>query len=119
MFPNYYILLDRLPVAVDLMTWAHACEDRFYAEPDPWRVGDTEIGNVRVSTVFLSIDHNFFRGGDPILFETHIFGGPLNGEGKRYSTYQEAERGHAEYVTKARIAAAKIKAIADHAGAKA
>jgi hypothetical protein len=34
----------------------------------------------------------------------------------RYSTYAEAERGHQEAITQARIAAAKIKSIADKAG---
>ena len=111
MFPRYYILLGRLPVAVDLMTWARSFEH------SNRQIGDDQIGHVRVSTVFLGLDHNWREIGDPILFETLIFGGPLDGDGKRYATYSEAERGHAEFVTQARIAAAKIKAIADNAGA--
>jgi hypothetical protein len=47
-----------------------------------------------------------------------VFGGPLDGEQWRYCTYAEAERGHADAVAQAKIAAAKIKSIADHAGAK-
>lgn len=59
-------------------------------------VAKTQIGNIRVSTVFLGIDHNF--GGSskilPILFETMTFGGKLDGEQDRYSTWEEAEKGH-------------------------
>lgn len=53
-----------------------------------------------------------------MLFETMVLGGPLDMDQWRYSTYAEAERGHAEAVAQARIAVAKIKAIADAAGAK-
>jgi hypothetical protein len=110
-WPQYYILVDRLPVAVDRMTWA------YWMQTADWKVAVDSIGHVRVSTVFLGLDHNF-HGGEPILFETMIFGGPLNGEQWRYATYAEAERGHAEAVTQVRIAAAKIKSIADQAGVK-
>jgi hypothetical protein len=51
------------------------------------------IGEVRVSTVFLGIDHAW--EGPPLLFETMVFGGPLDEEMERYSTWEEAERGHA------------------------
>ena len=71
----------------------------------------------RVSTVFIGLDHSFGRG-DPIVFETMVFGGPLNGDMDRYATYSDAERGHKEMLTKVKIAAAQINAIADNAGAK-
>jgi len=111
-WPRYYILIDRLPVAVDMMTWA-----RWFENINNRRIGDDHIGKVHVSTVFLGLDHNF-GGGDPVLFETMIFRGPLDQEQLRYCTYAQAERGHAEAVTRAKIAAAKIKSIADHAGVK-
>jgi hypothetical protein len=111
-WPSYYILIDRLPVAVDLMTWARWFEDLGHRQ-----IGDDHFGNCRVSTVFLGLNHNYW-GGDPVLFETMIFGGPLDGEMWRYATYTDAERGHAEAVAKAKIAAAKIKSIADHVGVK-
>lgn len=112
-FPHYYILVDRVPFAVDLMTWA-----RFFEDIDNRQIGHDMIGKVRVSTVFLGLDHNMRASGDPVLFETMIFGGPLDQEQWRYCTYDEAERGHAEAVTQAKIAAAKIKSIADGAGVK-
>ena len=48
---------------------------------------------VRVSTVFLGINHNF-DGGAPLVFETMVFGGELDGEEARYATWDEAEAGH-------------------------
>ena len=54
-------------------------------------------GGVMVSTVFLGLDHSFM-GGRPVLFETMIFGGPLDGYQKRYYTWAEAEQGHEEAV---------------------
>lgn len=111
-WPLYYILIDRTPVAVDAKTWAN-----FFESIENRRVAEDQIGNARVSTVFLGLDHNF-GSGDPLLFESMVFGGPLDKEMWRYHTYAEAERGHAEAVTAVRKAAAKIKSIADNAGAK-
>lgn len=117
-WPRYYVLLDRTPMAVDMLTWAESIEKRIRSGAnDPWRVDRTQLEGCYVSTVFLGIDHQFGRG-EPVLFETMIFGGPLDGDMYRYGTYEQAERGHAAAVTKARIAGAKVKALADAAGAK-
>ncbi len=53
----------------------------------------TRFKEIIISTVFLGIDHNFF-GGKPLLFETMIFGGPIDGEMKRCSTWKEAIKMH-------------------------
>lgn len=55
--------------------------------------GDDEI---RISTVFLVIDHGL--GSVPILWETMVFGGPLDMEQERYVSCEAAEQGHAEMV---------------------
>lgn len=47
-----------------------------------------------VSTVFLGIDHNFGDDGPPILYETMIFGGSLEGETRRYCTREDAMACH-------------------------
>lgn len=57
------------------------------------RVALTGIKSVRVSTVFLGINHAF-DDGPPLLFETMVFGGPLSDEQDRCSTYDEAEAMH-------------------------
>lgn len=84
---KHYILKDGEPIAVPLMEWA-----QWYAVADR-RVAETMVGDVRVSTEFLSFDYNF-NGGNPILFETMIFGGEHDEYQENYSTREEAMRGH-------------------------
>jgi hypothetical protein len=109
-WPEYYILIDRLPVAVDMMTWARWCQDHDRS------IARDEIGNAVVSTVFLGLNHNMRMSGEPILFETMIFGGPLDQAQWRHRSYDEAERYHRQAVIEARKAHARIKSIADQAG---
>jgi len=82
-----YILDGKEPVEVsDIMTWATWFEtaDRI--------VKQTPINqDVRVSTVFLGLDHQF-GDGPPLLFQTMIFGGEY--DQWRYSTWDEAVLGH-------------------------
>lgn len=57
-----------------------------------------KIGEATISTVFLSVDHGYSRffgwEGQPVLFETMIFGGEHDEYQERYCTYDEAEQGH-------------------------
>jgi len=112
-WPDYYILVDRTPIAVDVMTWAEQ-----FRKIDNRRIAEDNFDGVQVSTVFLGLNHQMRAHGEPILFETMIFGGPLNNSRWRYSTYAEAERGHQQALSEAKKAALQIKAIADAAGAK-
>ena len=84
---RHYILDGHKVVPVDLMTWAH------WFEKADRHIAQTIQGNVRVSTVFLGLDHQWGEG-PPILFETMIFGGKHDQYQKRYSTWDEAEQGH-------------------------
>jgi hypothetical protein len=88
-----YILKGHEPVKCDdLMWWA------WWFETADRQVRDTARDDVRVSTVFLGLDHGF--GGRKELFETMVF---VNGaeEGcERYSTWSEAEEGHERWVMK-------------------
>jgi len=56
----------------------------------------TELLNgVRVSTVFLCLDHGMYGKGPPILFETMIFGGSFDQDyQERCSTWEQAEEMH-------------------------
>jgi hypothetical protein len=75
-----YILEGKKAIpAADLMTWA-----RWFETADR-HVASTTIGDVRVSTVFLALDHSFGHG-EPLLFETMIFGGEHNDYQVRCST---------------------------------
>jgi hypothetical protein len=90
-----YILIGKLAVPErDLLKWATWLEKNINKR----HVGDTKIGPVRISTVFLGLDHNFFGDGLPILFETMIFRGGDGDETWRYETWQEAEAGHKKAV---------------------
>jgi len=86
-----YILDGKTPVPCDLMTWAHQFKTSNRT------VAKTEIGGVLISTVFLGLDHNWL-GGPPLLFETMVFGGKLDQEQERYSTWDEAEEGHKQMI---------------------
>ena len=74
---------------------------------------DTVVPGVDVSTVFLGIDHNIrYREGDkrhtPIVFETMVFGGPLDLYCQRHATYTQAELGHKRMVEEVRKAVKEI-----------
>jgi len=106
---GHYILEGREPKAVPLLVWAE------WFETANRHIGDTSIPNkpdndIRVSTVFLGLNYNY-GDGPPLLFETMVFGGKLDQEQWRYSTYAEAEKGHDEAVQKATNA---LKEGADH-----
>lgn len=88
-----YILKDGVPIPEsDLLTWAKWLESE-----DNRRVAYTEIGDARISTVFLGVDHAF-GGGAPVLFETMVFGGSLDEHMQRYYTLEEAMIGHERIV---------------------
>ena len=76
-----------------LLEWARW----FETSADVRRVALDNIGGVKVSTVFLGLDHSF-DGAGPVLFETLVFGGPLDGEQERYATRDEAVTGHVSMV---------------------
>ena len=98
----HWMLVDGEPVpAPDLMTWA-----RWFETSAPERiVAKTGLadGLVEVSTVFLALDHSHGRG-KPVLWETLVFGGPLDGEMARYTSRADAEAGHLDMVERVRRA---------------
>lgn len=82
--------------AADLLTWG-----LFMENAEARRVAKDTIHGVDVSTVFLGINHSF-GDGPPILFETMIFGGVLDGEQCRYCTWDEAASGHRDICARVR-----------------
>jgi hypothetical protein len=97
---KFYILdANNNVVEANIKVWG-----RFFASRNRI-VAQTEITDtVRVSTVFTGIDHRFGGRGPPLLFETMIFGGPLDQSQWRYTSYDDAETGHKVAVRKARAA---------------
>ena len=88
---DMYILKGHEPVPVELEVWA-----RWFEDTDR-HVAETMQGDVRVSTVFLGLDHGF--GGRRELFETMLFVNGADHGVERYSTWDEAEAGHNRWVT--------------------
>lgn len=58
-------------------------------------VADDVIDEIRISTVFLGLDHNHREHTNPILFETMIFTAGSPGVMERYRTWDDAQAGHA------------------------
>lgn len=109
---NYYALDDNhQPVLIaDVLTWARLFETaNSIVAVTEFACGSRSesVKQGRVSTVFLGLDYgwNRFDNRGPILFETMVFGGSLDGEQERYSTWAEAEAGHVAMVE--RVMAAK------------
>lgn len=72
------------------------------------RVGLDEFEGVAVSTVFLRMDEG--DEGPPLVFETLIQGGDMGGEIYHYSTWAEAEKGHAAAVHRVRMTMPNVMA---------
>ena len=60
------------------------------------------IGLVRVSTVFLGLDHQL-SNGPPLLFETMVFGGPMDNEMIRTPTWEAAEVAHEQMIERVKL----------------
>lgn len=111
---GHYVLGEdgRTPVPASMMDWARSFRKDNDEAPGPrpgasWaRVAHDDLpsAHVSVSTVFLGLDHRFGPGA-PLTFETMVFGGSLDQEQERYSTWDEAEAGHAAMVERVKAAA--------------
>lgn len=92
---KFYILDEHKNVVAlphnAILQWGQWFENR-----ENRRVARNETGDTSVSTVFLGVDHGFSEGGPPIVFETMVFGGPMDQHTVRYSTWEAAQRGHVE-----------------------
>jgi hypothetical protein len=88
--PHYWVLKNHVPVKADLVTYT-----LFFRDDANRRVDETIGEGWRVSTVFLGLNHNFARGGRPLLFESMVFDDFDNDERQeRYATWDEAVEGH-------------------------
>lgn len=104
LFKHYILDGHKIKNEPDSLAWAKWFEtaDRHVAI-NYFGILNTEGKSAfRVSTVFLGIDHSWsaplLPKNKPVLFETMVFGGKLNGEMKRYCTWDEAEAGHKKMV---------------------
>lgn len=72
--------------------WMQSRRDRSYVIAQD-RDEAAAPGGVLVSTVFLGIDHQY-DDGPPVLWESLVFGGPLDGQQRRYTSRDAALVGH-------------------------
>jgi hypothetical protein len=95
---GYYYILDAHGEPVcwdhDFLAWAQWFEtaDRTVAKARDEGVTDP-AQQVEVSTVFLGLNHQW-QDGPPLLWETLVRGGLLDGIMRRYTSRAEALRGH-------------------------
>jgi hypothetical protein len=113
----HYILKGRVVVPCEnWMAWAlwFGGTDRAVARDDIVR---EDADTVTISTVFLGHDSQADSSSPPIVFESMVFGGPLNGQMQHYCTWDEAERGHghllAESITEGELAAWDLHKLLD------
>ena len=88
----------------DVLEWARWLEkhhrDRKVAQTDSLRPPP----GWQVSTVFLGLEHGHDSEGKPLLWETMVFGGPLDEECERYSSVEAARVGHDAMVERCKVA---------------
>ena len=64
-------------------------------------VTDTRTGErIRIATSFVGLSGG--EGRPPLLWETLVFGGRMDGEGKRSATVEEARQAHREFADRVR-----------------
>ncbi len=82
-----YKLEGHIPKRVyDVLEWAR------WFEKEDRLVAATMINDVKVSTIFLGLDHGY--NGEPIFFETMVFGGKHDQWQERCQSWDEAELVH-------------------------
>jgi len=94
--PQHWMLDGHTPRPATMMEWAP------WFEKADRRVAEDVVNGVRVSTVFLGLNHQMRRAGPPILFDTMIFGGYYGGYLMRCCTWDQAETQHAELLARVR-----------------
>jgi len=92
---RWYILDDNgEPVEADVLVAGRWMEDNHNNSKRV--VAFTEVEkDVSLSTIFLGLNHSW-TPGKVLLYESLWFGGPLDGDQRRYATRAEAEAGHKE-----------------------
>ncbi|MBD3882161.1 hypothetical protein IFO70_10360 [Phormidium tenue FACHB-886] len=91
-YVKHWILDGKTPIPYDdhsHLEWA-----QWYEAADCIVAWD-EVEKVKISTVFLGLNFRFGEGRPPLLFETIINGGEYDPYCVKYTTWEDAEAGHA------------------------
>ncbi len=90
---GYY---DRRGKKITFLEWSALLSDVNYQ-----RVAENHIEgkvDVRISTVWLGLDHSHGSSPQPLIFETMVFGGDKDLFQMRWSTLHGAIKGHEQFV---------------------
>jgi hypothetical protein len=103
--PDYYDF-DSNPISRE--EWALLLRARRH-DLVRWQIGYDKVSETTISTVWLGLDHAWFPGCDPLIFETLIDRPDGDAEVvQRYSTAQQATAGHEHHLVKLRAAAEAV-----------
>lgn len=104
------LFYDKEGRPIPLMVWASLFGDWEYK-----CVAETYVGPYRVSTIWLGLDHDFFRTGRPLIFEMMVFGpeGASDVDCRRYTTEADALAAHEETVTVIRATVQTVEDVLD------
>ena len=96
---TYLLLPDKTYKPCPMLEWVKQLESMMKEQGDK-HIADEIVNGKRISTVWLGLDHNFCGTSQPLLFETMVFNEGSSSElyMDRYSTWQEAEAGHAKAI---------------------
>lgn len=101
---NYILDVNGEPVVEhDLLAWGRWMQVGNRVVRRTRVLGATKAEDCEVSTVFLALNHNFSQSGPPVLWETMIFGGSLDGEQWRYTSRAEAITDHERIIESMRV----------------
>lgn len=92
--PQYVIVKGQPIHEPDLYKWS----DWYQRNHRRHRIGDTRIGDQRISTRNMGLDLAWGRSNPPVLWETMIFGGPHDMAQWRYTSRQAAIETHTRIV---------------------
>jgi hypothetical protein len=95
---NFTLDKDKNVIPCDLNTWAEMFEDNEVRRVKLDTINEGLHNEIVISTVFLGLDHGFGERDKPFVFETMIFGGENDQYQKRYVSYEDALKGHADAV---------------------
>ena len=103
--PRYFVLRDgKVVEEQDHPSWLTWFESSYQQVA---RIAETRTDSATVSTRFLAVDLSLTHDDPPLLFETRVSGGWMDGECERYATPQNARLGHLAWVDRVRAAEAE------------
>jgi hypothetical protein len=97
---RYYILRDgRVFEESDHSAWLDWVENRY---PEVSCVAQTKTASATVETRFLAVNLTLAENDAPLLFETRVAGGWLDGRREKFATPEAARAGHLTWVDRVR-----------------